>query len=77
MTQSGAEAKLARYLLANHQEGKLQSSATDLAKRLGVSRASLYRAFEDLEREDLIRRQGKTILIPSLSALESLLQSPT
>lgn len=77
VTQSGAEAKLARYLLANHQGGQLQTSATDLAKRLGVSRASLYRAFEDLEREDLIHRQGKTILIPSLSALESLLQSPT
>ena len=59
-----------------HKKGQL-FRRLQLSRRLDVSRASLYRAFEDLEREDLIRRQGKTILIPSLSALESLLQSPT
>lgn len=73
LSQSGAEGKLARYLLANHQEGRLTCSATELARRLGLSRASLYRAFEALEEEGLIVRHGKTISIPSLSALEGVL----
>lgn len=73
LSQAGAEGKLARYLLANGQSGSLTCSATDLAKRLGLSRASLYRAFEALEAENLITRGGKTIFIPSLSALEGAL----
>ena len=44
-----------------------------LAQRLGISRASLYRAFEALENSTLIVRRGKTILIPDLAALESVL----
>ena len=73
LAQAGAEGRLARYLLANHQHGSLTCSATDLARRLGISRASLYRAFEELEHGGLIRRQGKTITIPSLSDLEGVL----
>ena len=46
LAQTGVEGKLARYLLANAQEGQLTCSATDLAKRLGIGRASLYRAFQ-------------------------------
>ena len=37
------------------------------------SRASLYRAFRTLEAGGLIVRQGKTIRIPSLTALEGVL----
>lgn len=74
VAQSGAEGKVARYLLANHDEtGTLTCSATDLAQRLGISRATLYRAFHTLEEGELIVRQGKTITIPSLSALEGVL----
>lgn len=73
LAQSGAEGKLARYLLANSTEGTLTCSATDLAQRLGISRASLYRAFDTLERGGLIARSGKTITIPSLPALEGVL----
>ena len=70
VTQSGAEAKLARYLLANHQEGKLQSSATDLAKRLGVSRASLYRALDALAGRGVLRREGRRVQVLQPDALE-------
>ena len=73
MTQSGSEGKLARYLLANAVDGPVNISATDLARQLGLSRASLYRAFDALEQVDLIRRSGKTIEVPSLPALQSVL----
>lgn len=73
VTQAGAEGKLARYLLANAAEGSVSISATDLARQLGLSRASLYRAFESLEKADLIRRTGKTIAVPNLSALQTAL----
>ena len=73
LAQSSAEGRLARYLLSNSRDGSLTCSATDLAQRLGISRASLYRAFEELEHGGLIFRQGKTITIPSLPALEGVL----
>ena len=59
-----AERKLGQYLLSNaDEEGKLTLSATQLSARLGVGRATLYRAFEALERDGAIRRQGKSIQI--------------
>lgn len=73
VTQAGAEGKLARYLLANAADGAVNISATDLARRLGLSRASLYRAFDTLEQADLIRRAGKTITVPDLPALQAIL----
>ena len=73
LAQAGAEGKLARYLLANGQGGSVTCTASGLAQRLGISRASLYRAFEALEKSALIVRRGKTILIPDLAALESVL----
>ncbi|MBQ8801857.1 MAG: Crp/Fnr family transcriptional regulator [Clostridium sp.] len=73
LAQHGAEGKLARYLLTNADEThSLTCSATDLAKRLGLSRASLYRAFEVLEDSGLILRSRKTISIPDPAALESV-----
>ena len=73
LAQHGAESKLGRYLLSNMREDRsLTCSATDLAKRLGLSRASLYRAFEVLERGGLISRTGKTISIPDPVALETV-----
>ena len=73
LAQTGAEGKLAQYLLANGQTGSVTCSATELASRLGISRATLYRAFSTLEDSGLILRTGKTITIPSLSALEGVL----
>ena len=71
LAQHGAEGKLGRYLLSNAEQQQLTCSATDLARRLGLSRATLYRAFEVLERDGLILRQGKTITIPNPAALQA------
>jgi CRP-like cAMP-binding protein len=59
-----AEGKLGQYLLTNADEtDQVTISATGLSQRLGVGRATLYRAFEALERDGAIRREGKTIRI--------------
>ena len=70
LAQPGVEGKLARYLLAN---GGSSCPATELCQRLGVSRASLYRAFAALEDSGLILRQGKTITIVDPAGLETVL----
>ena len=69
LAQPGVEGKLARYLLA----GGGSCPATELCQRLGVSRASLYRAFSALEDSGLIRRSGKTITIVDPAGLETVL----
>ena len=70
LAQPGVEGKLARYLLAN---GGSSCSATELCQRLGVSRASLYRAFAALEDSGLITRKGKTITVLDPAGLETAL----
>ena len=70
LAQPGAEGKLARYLLAN---GGSSCPATELCQRLGVSRASLYRAFAALEDSGLITRKGKTITVVDPAGLETVL----
>jgi CRP-like cAMP-binding protein len=65
-----AEGKLGQYLLTNADEtDQVTISATGLSQRLGVGRATLYRAFEALERDGAIRREGKTIRILSREKL--------
>ena len=46
---------------------------SDLAKRLHISRASLYRAFDALEEAGAAVKRGRTIWIVNLKALERLL----
>lgn len=70
LAQPGVEGKLARYLLAN---GGSSCPATELCQRLGVSRASLYRAFAALEDSGLIVRTGKTITVIDPAGLETVL----
>ena len=72
LAQPGAEGKLARYLLATGG-GTVTCPATELCQRLGVSRASLYRAFSLLEDSGFILRQGKTISIVDPAGLETVL----
>lgn len=58
------QGKLAQYLLANAgQDRTVTLSATQLCQRLGVGRATLYRAFAGLEDAGTIAREGKTIHI--------------
>ena len=72
VAQTGAEGKLARYLLSGGEDA-VHAPAADLARRLGLSRASLYRAFDTLEKAGLIQREGKTVCILDRSGLEGVL----
>ena len=72
LSQSGAEGKLARYLLSAARDGVLSCPATQLSQRLGISRASIYRAFAALEEGGLITRTGKTIRITDPGGLAGL-----
>ena len=72
LSQRGAEGTLARYLLCSTREGSLSCPATQLSQRLGISRASLYRAFTALEEGGFITRSGKTICITDPGGLAGL-----
>jgi len=74
LAQPGAEVKLARYLLSEQRQGAVSLSAAELARRLSIGRATLYRAFGRLEEEGLIRREGKTVLLPDLAALQAFIK---
>lgn len=58
----GAAEKLMRYLLSQ-TGGRVECSATELSLRLDVGRASLYRAFAELEERGAIVRRGKEITV--------------
>ena len=70
LAQPGVEGKLARYLLAN---GGSSCPATELCRQLGMSRASLYRAFAALEAGGLIGRKGKSVAVIDPAGLETVL----
>ena len=72
VSDPSAEGKLARYLLAAGGDS-LTLPAAALCQRLGVGRATLYRAFETLEGAGAIAREGKTIRILRREALEQVL----
>ena len=62
MSAGSAEGKLMRYLQsAADGTGQVTISATQLSQRLGVGRATLYRAFQTLEESGAIAREGKSI----------------
>lgn len=65
------EGKLARYLLSADGGSGMTVSATQLSQRIGVGRATLYRAFETLEADGLILREGKTIRIKDRQKLRA------
>jgi CRP-like cAMP-binding protein len=76
-TQTGAEAKLARYLLdVAQKEGKtyfhLPATIKSIANILNLGRASLYRALDALIQYGYITRDGKNIRLLDSSGLESL-----
>ena len=64
VSAGSAERKLAQYLLeVGGGTDEVTTSATRLSALIGVGRASLYRAFEELEQEGAILREGKLIRI--------------
>ena len=73
LAADSAEGKLKQHLLTSlsPDRTRLDCPATELARRLGISRASLYRAFDTLEGQALIRRESRSITVPDLKALET------
>lgn len=70
MCAGSSQIRLAQYLLtAQDEKGDVTLSATQLCQRIAVGRATLYRAFEALEEEGLITRDGKTIHITDVRRL--------
>ena len=69
-----AERRLAQYLLERQTGGAvvLDCSATGLAARLNVSRASLYRALDSLAAAGAIEKSGRTVKILDPAKLDSL-----
>lgn len=73
LTAPGAVGKLALCLWTEgRKSGTAAYTATELARRLDVSRATVYRAFETLEEQGIIRRRGKTVEILDLDRLEEI-----
>ena len=72
LTAGSAQRKAARYLLSRLDGAwaELDCPVAGLAQRLGVSRASLYRALDALEARGAVRREGKRFYIPDPAALE-------
>ena len=65
-TAGAAEQRLLLWLHQHADENSLVSlprSMADLARTLDMGRSSLYRSFEQLEKEGQIRREGKMIFV--------------
>ena len=60
-TATDAAQKLSLYLYNSTSEET--KNLTELAKRLNMGRASLYRAVEALEKEGIIEKNGKKITV--------------
>lgn len=74
LTICSARRKLLEFLLSNQCKGtvSLDSNRTTLARRLGVSRAALYRELNYLSKGGLIAIDGKTLQLLDISRLEVL-----
>ena len=73
----GIKRKLADFLLSEFTTDSgtpevTVKSCAELATRLNLSRASLYRAFGQLEQSGMITRSGKTIVLTDVSALQNV-----
>ena len=68
LAAGNAEALVLAFLEKEARDGLviLDSSISAFARRLNISRASLYRAFEALEERGLIEKTGKTIRMPKI-----------
>lgn len=74
-TGGSAESRLAAYLIANLVQDRdetyvrMHTSMNQLTQSLDIARASLYRAFEQLEKAGAIRREGRMVSILDLQKL--------
>lgn len=75
-TGGTSESRLAAYLLANliqDETGaavRLQGSMSQLTQSLNIARASLYRAFEQLEEAGAVRRDGRRVEVLDVRQLQ-------
>ncbi len=74
-TAQDTNQKLCRYLIDNATQTESElvcsiKSMVELSKKLNMGRASLYRAFEDLEKENIIKRNGKNVMIDDVDKLK-------
>ena len=73
-TAGSPERRLAFFLLALDESEQItytvSTNANSLSDMLNVGRASLYRAFDKLEAEGLIRKNGKEITVTDKNALK-------
>lgn len=68
LTAGDCESKLLNFLIDREQDGVAQiESCSDLARKLDVGRASLYRALDNLEKCGEIKRDGKKFFITAKS----------
>ena len=76
-TAGSAERKLLLFLLEQHTNGRvcLPCSMSELAERLGIGRASLYRARDALIREGLLACAEGGFFIPDFIALKNRYES--
>lgn len=72
LSASGAEPRLARYLLDLGDSSAQASSMSELADMLGIGRASLYRAIDALCHEGAIVKEGKKLTVRDREALEHI-----
>jgi CRP-like cAMP-binding protein len=76
ITAGSSERKLALFIISSprNEDGTVDPgmSMTALAHALDLSRASLYRAFDALERAGIIKRYGKLITVISEEKLNEI-----
>ena len=77
LTAATPSVALALYLLRNHSHSflKLTDGFAGLARRLNISRATLYRALSELEQHTLVTHHEKTIQILNLQELSHFAHS--
>lgn len=76
LTAGTAEQRLAGFLLDNLAEGEYSEMPMPmhrLADALNMSRASLYRAFDELTESGAVSKQGKLVCINNAELLKNLL----
>lgn len=77
-TAGSAEAKLAVYLIGLEADADgtagIDTSFSSLSTRLGIGRASLYRALDSFEADGIIKRSSKKITLLKPDVLRSMIQ---
>lgn len=80
LTMQSCRGRVIAHLLASQDRNgsvKLTGSREDLARRLGVSRAALFRELAALQSMGVLRSEGNLLTVLNAPALEKLLYHPS